>query len=228
MFGKNPVLKPSKGDGKQLSLVDGRVFQTIQGEGPYSGRRAIFIRLHGCNLACTFCDTEFSNPNDPVVTIDEIVKQCLDYGKNNLIVITGGEPFRQNIAPLIDLLRVHGYYRIQIETAGTLDIPTIDAEIVVSPKTPTISERAYNLASAFKYVISASNAHDGFIPITATQRGARAARLAAPRLGARVYLSPMDEYDAEKNAANIKLVGELAMKYNCIAGVQLHKILDLP
>lgn len=57
MFGRNPKLPQEFTDGKVLKVHS--IFYTIQGEGPYSGRTAVFIRLSGCNLACSFCDTEF-------------------------------------------------------------------------------------------------------------------------------------------------------------------------
>jgi hypothetical protein len=99
---------------------------------------------------------------------------------------------------------------------------------VCSPKTAKIHPSILQYAKAFKYVISTSMEFDTYIPVFATQPNARPVRLAAPPMGIPVYLSPMDECDEKKNAANRRLVGELAMKYGCIAGIQLHKFLDLP
>jgi 7-carboxy-7-deazaguanine synthase len=68
MFGKNPVAKQEiDGDGMALRVVDGAPFYTIQGEGPFAGDAAVFLRLHGCPLRCFFCDTEFSRAEDPYV-----------------------------------------------------------------------------------------------------------------------------------------------------------------
>lgn len=230
MFGQNEKLKvDNEGDGQTLRIVKGSPFLTIQGEGPYAGEPAVFIRLHGCNLACTFCDTQFSDPNDPVCSIEEIVlaaaleKQRRDV---QLVVITGGEPLRQNIKPLCKLLCDH-FVITQIETAGTCWVPGIEqwADIVCSPKTPTIHPKVLEFAMAFKYVISERQQFDGFLPITATQEGARPARLAAPRRGAPVYLSPMDA--AGETESNIRLVGRMALAHNVHAGVQLHKLMGL-
>lgn len=232
MFGKNPLLKKDQGFGDTLRIVKGSPWLTIQGEGPYVGHPAVFIRLHGCNLACTFCDTQFSNPDDPVVHVLDIVGQVVlmttGGGPGHLIVITGGEPMRQNIRRLCgEFFRIG--YTTQIETAGTLWVDNIFnfAQIVCSPKTPIIHPEVLRHAVAFKYVIDVDMTFDRYVPITATQESARPARLALPRAGAPVYLSPMDCYDADRNAANRKLVGQLAIRYGCIAGVQLHKMMEL-
>lgn len=236
MFGKNPVAKQHLDDGLTLRVVSGSPWPTIQGEGPYAGHPAIFIRLHGCSLRCTFCDTNFSNPEDPTISIDDLTQQVIEIkSKEKLVVITGGEPFLQNILPLCIQLKQAGF-TVQIETYGGywLDGIAQVAEIVCSPKTPIIHPMIRQKAIAFKYVISGGMAYVdddrafGYVPITATQPGTRPARLALPREDAPVYLSPCDEYDEGRNAFNRQLVGELAMRYGAIAGIQLHKFLDLP
>lgn len=232
MFGKNSIQKQDNGDGLSLHVVKGSPFLTIQGEGPYAGHPAVFIRLHGCHLRCWFCDTDFDSPTDPLWNTDDLVSSVLKIRERAiLVVITGGEPMRQNILPLCSGLRRLGF-RIQIETSGTFWIDGLDLfndiGIVCSPKTPVIHPMIYENAIAFKYVISGGmKFEDGYIPITATQQGARPARLAAPRPGAPVYLSPCDEYDDQMNEFNRQMVGQLAIKYGVIAGLQLHKFLKL-
>lgn len=233
MFGKNRIEKQNLGDGSTLRIVTGSPFYTIQGEGPYTGHPAVFIRLHGCNLRCGFCDTAFDNDSDPTVALPELLWQVMARrGMARVAVITGGEPMLQNILPLCRELRRYGF-TVQIETAGTVWIDGIEqhAEIVCSPKTPYIHPMIREHAVAFKYVISGgqmfSDASYGYVPITATQPGARPAQLAIPRDDALVYLSPCDEGDPASNAFNRKLVGELALRHGVIAGLQLHKFLDL-
>jgi len=234
MYGKNKIEKLSQGDGKKIRVVSGSPFLTLQGEGPYSGHSAVFVRLHGCHLRCTFCDTEFDSPNDPEVNVFDLVQQVMvTRGRfTRLVVITGGEPMRQNILPLCTRLHDLGF-TVQIETAGTFWISGIEtvAEIVCSPKTPTIHDMVLCHAKAFKYVISGGmdfgGGRTGYVPTTATQPGARPAQLALPREGAPVYLSPCDEGAEEINSRNRRLVGQLAIMYGVIAGVQLHKFMEL-
>ncbi len=235
MFGKNPVLKKEhKTDGQRLRVVSTSPFYTIQGEGPYVGMPAIFLRLHGCHLKCWFCDTEFSNPDDPYVHIDEIVASIDRFSeitKSRLVVITGGEPMRQNIVPLCKRLRSDGY-TVQIETAGSFYLPAIEhfAELVVSPKTSFVHKDVARVAKAYKYVISAGTEIARFIPFADTQATGHNKLLAGPPDGfplSQIYLSPMNEYDEDKNKANKDLVANLSLKYGVRAGIQLHKELGV-
>jgi 7-carboxy-7-deazaguanine synthase len=123
---------------------------------------------------------------------------------------------------------------VKIENAGTFWIDGIDryADIVCSPKTPTIHPMIYSNAMAFKYVLSSysqlfDHGEFGYVPIAATQPGSRSARLALPNPEALIYLSPCDEQDEEKNRVNRRLVGRLAIKYGVLAGLQMHKYLEL-
>src|SRR3989338_10974174 len=132
MFGKNKILKPENGDGLKLKVQE--IFATFQGEGPYVGYPSVFVRLGGCNLTCDFCDTEFDDFVE--FTLDEIIAKIILLAKNcELIVISGGEPLRQPIAPLCQKLIDCGFL-VQIETNGTIfrKIPR-QVKIICSPKT---------------------------------------------------------------------------------------------
>src|SRR5688572_2748067 len=139
MMGTNPKLGVVHGDGMRLRVKS--VFSTFQGEGPYVGMPAVFIRLAGCNLACDFCDTEFDDGEDTALDAllartEELAEYQAgrDAFKYNLAVITGGEPFRQPIGPLCDALIERGF-KVQLETNGTLYRPiSRQAAIVCSPK----------------------------------------------------------------------------------------------
>ncbi len=218
MFGKNQILKPENHEGNSLKINE--IFDTFQGEGPYVGWPSVFVRLSGCNLACDFCDTEFEEFQE--FSLDKIITEILTKAKNNqakLIVITGGEPFRQPIEKfcqkLIDL-----NFLVQIETNGTIfrNIPK-EVKIICSPK---ISNEKYHplrpdlLAriDALKFIISAHKKE--YSEINDFSQGK------IP-----VYLQPMDEYDKTKNLANQKLAVELAKKYGFRISLQIHKILGI-
>ena len=229
MFGKNKIMKQDL-TADELQVVSGSPFLTIQGEGPYTGRPAVFVRLHGCNLRCWFCDTEFSDPSDEFVGALELADRVVGVaGQTRLVVITGGEPLRQNILPLCRALVRLGF-TIQVESSGSLWIPGLEllAQVVVSPKTGKLHPDAQRYARAFKYVISADDDVQQGVPITATQPCTVARPLARPfHPTTPIYYSPMDEYDEAKNARNRARVAELAIAHGGIAGLQLHKFLGV-
>ncbi len=108
------------------------VFYSIQGEGFHAGTPAIFIRSAGCNLACDFCDTDFSPKEKwtPELLWEKIVPYPCRF-----VVLTGGEPTIQSRAmrSLISLLHLKGYY-VTLETNGSsLDTLGVDW-VTVSPK----------------------------------------------------------------------------------------------
>jgi len=222
MLGENPIRHRESTPGL-LQVRD--IFYTLQGEGPFAGWPSVFIRLSGCNLACHFCDTQWDDENDQYLSIPEIVDKVKTWQEWKLIVLTGGEPLRQDLDQLIAALP---NTIIQIETAGTLWQDCLVDErvrIVVSPKTPKINSIIYNRANAFKYVIKAGEVSDiDGLPIASTQISGRPALLARPRPGAPVYLSPCDELDPWKNDRNRNEVVRLALRHGYIAGLQLHKI----
>ena len=214
MKGKNPIRPPVVDDGAALAVVS--IFATLQGEGPYAGWPAVFVRLGGCNLACDFCDTDFED--FAPMSVAEMVEQVAGL-KFQLVVITGGEPLRQNITPLCEALLAKGF-KIQIETNGTLYRPLPPSvDIICSPKNTSgsyapIRPDLIPRITAFKFLISESNPHYRDVPDIAAS---------AP-----VYVQPMDEDDAEKNTRNMQRATALALAGGYRLSLQLHKIVGIP
>ncbi len=212
MKGNNPIRPPVMDDGAQLAVQE--IFATLQGEGPYAGWSALFVRLGGCNLACDFCDTDFEDFAQ--MPVADIVAKAKGH---TLVVITGGEPLRQNIAPLCEALIAAGV-QIQIETNGTLyrELPKA-VEIICSPKNTNgkyhpIRADLIARINAFKFLISTSNAAYADVPDVGQGH--------IP-----VYVQPMDEADAGKNAANRARATQLALERGYRLSLQLHKIVGI-
>lgn len=109
------------------------IFESIQGEGSYSGTLVNFVRFAKCNMKCSFCDTEFDKFTE--LTEEQILAE-LNKGTSMIVVFTGGEPMLQLDQHLIDYLKEAGY-SIHIETNGSIDIFLQGIKhIVVSPKDP--------------------------------------------------------------------------------------------
>ena len=219
MHGQNPIRPPEKGDGSILQVK--HIFPTLQGEGPFVGQPSVFVRLGGCNLACSFCDTDFEDYT-PMALVDIIdTVRTLSEGVRNLVVITGGEPLRQNIAPLCEALLAEDF-RVQIETNGTLFRPLPDAvSIVCSPKNTgggyhKVREDLLPRVAAFKFIISSQDSFYNHV-----------ADVGQGLYKTPVYVQPMDEYDAQRNAANVKLATALAMHHGYILSLQMHKLLGI-
>lgn len=105
------------------------IFLSIQGESTHVGRLCLFIRTTGCNLRCTYCDTEYAFYDGKEMTIPELIDIVRKSGVN-LIEITGGEPLMQDDLPeLVDMLLSENY-EVLVETGGSIDIGTISANAI--------------------------------------------------------------------------------------------------
>lgn len=157
MFGKNEIVGQRYfKEAPENKLMVTSMFQTLQGEGPYRGEPAFFIRLSKCNLACVFCDTFFDDGD--WLTFDEIetrMEQTIDKfyedigsvrpeftkhtgekRKDMVLVLTGGEPtLQKNIGPFLERMS-KVFKHTQIESNGIIHQPSIpeSTTIVISPK----------------------------------------------------------------------------------------------
>ncbi len=107
------------------------LFESIQGEGTRAGLPCAFVRLAGCNLRCSYCDTEFAQDAETGNEMDvkEVAARVRDFGLP-LVQITGGEPLLQPACgELIDILLDDGA-TVLLETNGTLDISCVDPRVI--------------------------------------------------------------------------------------------------
>lgn len=114
------------------------IFYSIQGESTFAGERCVFVRLTGCNLRCTYCDTEYAFYDGKEMSIEEIIEVVASYNCN-LIEITGGEPLLQSdVYPLMTKLCDKGFV-VLLETSGSLLIENVDKRVtnILDFKTPS-------------------------------------------------------------------------------------------
>jgi organic radical activating enzyme len=245
MFGQNPIRSIVN---EPLSLALETHFYTLQGEGPYSGMPALFIRLAGCNLACHFCDTQFETQADNLRLTDEIVAELIakyTEGQRKFVVITGGEPLRQDFSRLAEALYATGTKLIQVETAGTLWQPSLtsriqigDMVLVCSPKTPKVHVMVSSLCKHWKYVVTHGelSLEDG-LPNRGTQNATKdkevtlfrpVAHYADPYMPRNeIWVSPCDQYDPEKNRRNMFAARNSALMFGHRLSLQVHKIVEV-
>lgn len=218
-----------------LNLIN--VFPTIQGEGPYAGTPATFVRLAGCNLQCPKCDTDYTSHRSTVSATElaALVRQTSKARSGYhgpLVVITGGEPFRQNLTPFVILLLGLGY-RVQLETNGTLFLDGFPYErvtVVCSPKTGRIHWDLAKRVNAFKYVVQAGyvSPEDG-LPF-ATLGQDNQTDVARPPVGsvAEIFVQPLDEQDQNLNRKNLEAAVASCLRYGYRLCIQTHKLANVP
>lgn len=127
----------------QLRITE--IFHSLQGETSRVGLPTVFIRLTGCPLRCSYCDTAYAFTGGQSISLAEILAQVAEFAPQ-YVTVTGGEPLAQkNCQPLLRALCDAGY-KVSLETGGALDIAAVDARVmrVVDIKTPASGEAARN------------------------------------------------------------------------------------
>jgi len=126
------------------------IFYSLQGETSRIGFPTVFVRLTGCPLRCSYCDTEYAFSGGQDMNIQKIIDQ-ISVHQIRYVTVTGGEPLAQkNCLPLLRTLCDAGY-QVSLETSGVLDVTDVDARVmkVLDIKTPASGEKENNLWSNF-------------------------------------------------------------------------------
>lgn len=213
-------------------------FETIQGEGSFTGQPSIFIRLQGCPVACSWCDTKHTwdiNLDDSVSTeamaskteettqwANMSVEQILAWVKPKgyqakHIVITGGEPCMVDLTPLCEGFEAQGY-SCQVETSGTFEIQVTDkCWVTVSPK--------INMKGGYKILRSAlDRANEIKHPVATEHHVEELTDLLAEHevTNKPIYLQPI----SQKQRAT-ELAIETCIKNNWRLSIQVHKYIGI-
>ena len=103
-----------------MNLTVSEVFFSLNGEGLLMGVPTVFVRLSGCNLRCTWCDTKYAWEQGTEKSVKDVYEavRTSDNGYCSWVLLTGGEPLLQNVEELMEMLQPH--YKIGIETNGSL------------------------------------------------------------------------------------------------------------
>lgn len=172
------------------------IFYSIQGEGRWAGRAAVFVRFSGCNLKCPFCDTDFRSYKeygelDILEAIQKVSSSC------RFVVFTGGEPTLQVDEALIVLLHKWGYY-LAMETNGTHRLSDGIDWVTCSPKTAFVDngEVILTAASEVKVVFDGKHLISDF--------GIDAGEY---------YVQPCDVQDEKRNTEILKATVDFVKKH---------------
>ncbi|USD22269.1 7-carboxy-7-deazaguanine synthase QueE [Microbulbifer variabilis] len=127
------------------SLRISEIFYSLQGEARESGLPTVFVRLTGCPLRCTYCDSEYAFYGGERMTLEQILQQVQSHPARH-VCVTGGEPLAQpNCLPLLEALCDAGY-SVSLETSGAMPVDQVDPRVsrVVDLKTPASGEQHRN------------------------------------------------------------------------------------
>jgi len=208
-----------------VQLLVNEIFHSIQGESTHSGFPCTFIRLSGCNLRCSWCDTKYAYNEGKAYDVAEIIDRIADL-ECNLVEVTGGEPLIQETTPHLLRTLLDIGYTVLLETNGSIDIGLADPRChrIVDIKCPSsrMADKNYlgNLEKftaldELKFVISNSEDYVFAKKILAT---------ALPHLEtvhATVNFSPLFGIMDPRTLAEWILRDRLPVRFN----MQLHKLL---
>jgi 7-carboxy-7-deazaguanine synthase len=204
------------------------IFHSVQGESTWAGLPCTFVRLTGCPLRCTWCDTEYAFHGGERLSLDAIVARVGEIG-TNLVEITGGEPLiHANAFVLAQRLLDRGH-TVLVETSGAIDIAPLDprAHRIMDLKCPDSGEEARNLWSnldhltardEIKFVIASRRDYE-WARDTIRERGLDR-RVERGELRA-LLMSPVWESADFQQLAEWILEDRLPVRYQ----IQLHKII---
>ena len=206
-----------------MALVVNEIFHSIQGESSFSGYPCVFVRLTGCNLRCTYCDTRYAYDQGRPMGITEILARVRAH-QCRLVEVTGGEPLIQEETPELILSMLQEGFTVLLETNGSRDIDRVDHRCVriVDIKCPSSGQLEFNDLSnlsrltdrdELKFVIGHKQDYDYATHIVRSLRHADG--------NPRVNFSPVFGALAPRVLAKWILEDHLEVRLN----LQLHKII---
>lgn len=144
MLAARPHLEPNRKSGAHALRVN-EIYISLQGESSHQGLLCTFVRLTGCHLRCSYCDSEHSFYDGKKMSVTEVVDQVVALGSKR-VEVTGGEPLLQpGVYPLMEALLAKGM-TVMLETSGAIDVREVPAAVqkIVDLKTPSSGESDRN------------------------------------------------------------------------------------
>ena len=204
-----------------MALEVSEIFHSIQGESSRSGQPCVFIRLTGCNLRCTYCDTSYAYEQGRFMEIPEIVERVRRL-RCDLVEVTGGEPLIQAETPSLICGLLDAGHTVLLETNGSLDIGVVDPRCIriMDIKCPSSGMAGQNdlrnlkklgVQDELKFVIGSREDYEFAKDLLSTLPAARC----------KINFSPVFGSLAPQSLAEWILEDHLPVRLN----LQLHKII---
>jgi 7-carboxy-7-deazaguanine synthase len=207
-----------------LALRVNEFFYSVQGESSFAGRPCVFVRLTGCNLRCTYCDTAYAYEAGEEISMEDLLSRVASYDCS-LVEITGGEPLIQNETPLLITGLLDAGYQVLLETNGSRDISPVDERClrILDIKCPGSGEAGSNdwknlgrlrPGDEIKFVLTDRRDYDFAKAVLARNDFPRG-------LVKEIHFSPVSEKLAPKILAEWILSDRLPVRLH----LQIHKII---
>ena len=138
---------------KSMSLKIYEIFHSLQGETSRFGLPTVFVRLTGCPMRCTYCDTEYAFSGGGNMPITDILVKVAEFG-TQYVTVTGGEPLAQKKCLVLLTALCDAGYSVSLETGGAIDIAKVDkrVSVILDIKTPGSNEEKNMLWSNLEHV----------------------------------------------------------------------------
>ena len=136
-----------------MSLKIYEIFHSLQGETSRFGLPTVFVRLTGCPMRCTYCDTEYAFSGGGHMLITDILAKVAEFG-TQYVTVTGGEPLAQKKCLVLLTALCDAGYSVSLETGGAIDIAKVDkrVSVILDIKTPGSNEEKNMLWSNLEHV----------------------------------------------------------------------------
>jgi len=217
------------------------IYKSLQGESSYTGLPCVFVRLAGCNLRCTWCDSEYTFKGGQRMTLKEVEDDVHRLSPDGgLVEITGGEPLLQEreVVPLMERLLIAGY-TVMLETSGERPLERVPSRVVkiVDVKCPDSGEadtfhmenlKALTLSDEVKFVIASRRDYE--FARNFTQTHALSSRVASVILSPAFRKDAAGARDASHCLVDPQQLAEwmLADALQARLGLQIHKFIWEP
>jgi 7-carboxy-7-deazaguanine synthase len=204
------------------SLRITEIFYSLQGEAATVGLPTVFIRLTGCPLRCSYCDTAYAFSGGEKQGLQQILEQVRSYN-TRYVTVTGGEPLAQPACLVLLLLLADAGYHVSLETSGALDVSGVDARVVkvMDLKTPSSGEMQRNRYENMPYLTAKDQVK--FVIADLADYAWSKQQLVAHDLAERcqVLFSPVMGLMPPRELADMILADQLPVRFQ----IQLHKYL---
>ncbi|MBN2039353.1 MAG: radical SAM protein [Spirochaetes bacterium] len=208
-----------------MKVIVNELFHSLQGESSNAGFPSLFIRLAGCNLGCSYCDTDYARTitSGKETSIDELVKTAEKYNNIHHVTITGGEPLLQKNSIMLMKALIEKGFTVQLETNGSISIKDVPQQVIkiVDVKTPSSGHSSSFLHQNLEFMNSRDELKFVILDINDYHFSVDFIKKHLNNKKIIINFSPVYGKISGTELANLILIDKLPVRLN----LQLHKIL---